>query len=269
MRARNFKGFAAASKATHFRRATACPAHLENAPRLLPQGLNILVVEDHAGLVANLFDWFEPRGHHLDAAPDGLTGLQLVEHNHYDALIVDWMLPRLDGPSLVRKIREELRLDLPILMLTARHSIEDKLGGFQAGIDDYLTKPFQLAELEVRVQSMVVRHRGQRVQAELRVADLWFDLRAQRVGRGDRELSLFPAGRRLLFELMQASPSVVPRERLERALWGDAPPDADLLRSHIYELRQAIDAAFEHKLIQTVPRIGYRLCAQSPSTHHP
>ena len=220
MRARNFKGFAAASKATHFRRATACPAHLENAPRLLPQGLNILVVEDHAGLVANLFDWFEPRGHHLDAAPDGLTGLQLVEHNHYDALIVDWMLPR-------------------------------------------------LAELEVRVQSMVVRHRGQRVQAELRVADLWFDLRAQRVGRGDRELSLFPAGRRLLFELMQASPSVVPRERLERALWGDAPPDADLLRSHIYELRQAIDAAFEHKLIQTVPRIGYRLCAQSPSTHHP
>ena len=233
---------------------------------MLKQALNILVVEDHAGLVANLFDWFEPRGHHLDAAPDGLTGLQLVEHNDYDVLVVDWMLPRMDGPTLVRKIREELRRDVPILMLTARHSLDDKLNGFQAGIDDYLTKPFQLAELEVRLQSLVLRHRGQRVQSELRVADLWFDLKTQRVGRGDQELSLFPAGRRLLFELMQASPSVVPRERLEKALWGDAPPDADLLRSHIYELRQAVDAPFPNKLIQTVPRIGYRLSqATAPS----
>ncbi|KAF1692149.1 response regulator transcription factor [Pseudoxanthomonas koreensis] len=222
--------------------------------------MRILVVEDNRSLVANLFEYFEARGHVLDAAPDGLTGLHLAVTHAFDAIVLDWMLPRMDGPDVLRKLREA-GIEAPVLMLTARDELPDKIAGFRAGADDYLTKPFELPELEVRLEALLARAGGRRKGRILQVADLKLDMATLEATRRGQSLHLFPAGRRLLEELMQASPGAVTRQRLEFALWGDSPPDGDMLRSHIYELRRSVDGPFEEKLIQTIPRIGYRLAA--------
>lgn len=228
--------------------------------------MRLLVIEDNRNLVANLFAYFEARGHVLDAAPDGITGLHLALTKPYDALILDWMLPRMDGPEVLRKLRNEGLSDLPVIMLTARDELPDKLQGFRAGADDYLTKPFDLPELEVRLESLQARVVGRGRSRVLSVEDLRLDLSTLEATRVGTPVHLFPAGRKLLEVLMRASPAVVSREQLEFALWGDDPPDGDMLRSHIYELRREIDGPFEVKLIHTVPRAGYRLARlSSPS----
>lgn len=221
--------------------------------------MRLLVIEDNRNLVANLFAYFEARGHVLDAAPDGITGLHLALTQPYDALILDWMLPRMDGPEVLRKLRNEGESDMPVIMLTARDELPDKLEGFRAGADDYLTKPFDLPELEARLESLQTRIQGRSRSRVLEVEDLRLDLATLEAARGGQPVHLFPAGRKLLVALMRASPAVVSREQLERTLWGDEPPDGDMLRSHIYELRREVDGPFAVKLIQTVPRVGYRL----------
>ena len=120
--------------------------------------MRLLVIEDNRNLVANLFQYFEARGHVLDAAPDGITGLHLALTQHYDALVLDWMLPRMDGPEVLRRLRDEGDSDLPVIMLTARDELPDKLADFRAGADDYLTKPFDLEELfaQEHVEAMEV-----------------------------------------------------------------------------------------------------------------
>ncbi|MCW5580217.1 MAG: response regulator transcription factor [Luteimonas sp.] len=219
--------------------------------------MRLLVVEDNRGLVGNLFEYFEPRGHQLDAAPDGLVGLHLAATQDYDAIILDWMLPRLDGVALLRKLREH-GVGAPVIMLTARDELPDKLTGFRAGADDYLTKPFALPELEVRLEALQARTRDHRPRV-LRVHDLELDLDTLEAHRGGTPVHLYPAGRKLLQTLMQASPAAVTRRQLEHALWGDDPPDHDMLRSHVYELRRSVDGRFPVKLIRTLPRVGYRL----------
>jgi DNA-binding response OmpR family regulator len=223
--------------------------------------MRILIVEDNRRLVANLFEFFEPRGHTLDAAPDGPTGLHLAAHSHYDVVVLDWMLPRMDGPELLRRLRHETQSDVPVIMLTARNELPDKIAGFRAGADDYLTKPFDLDELEVRLEALVGRARGRALATTVRVGDLSLDLASLDVVRDGQTIHLYPACRTLLRVLMQASPAAVTRERLEEALWGDDPPSGDLLRSHIYDLRRAIDAPFARKLLHTLPRVGYRIAA--------
>jgi DNA-binding response OmpR family regulator len=221
--------------------------------------MRLLVIEDNRNLVANLFEYFEARGHVLDAAPDGVTGLHLASTQAYDAVVLDWMLPGLDGPEVMRRLREEHGRDTPVIMLTARDDLPDKIAGFRAGADDYLTKPFALPELEVRLEALAARAGGRNRKRVLEVADLRLDLATLEATRAGRLLHLFPAGRKLLEVLMQASPAAVTRERLEYALWGDEPPDGDMLRSHVYELRRSVDAPFQVKLIQTLPRVGYRI----------
>ena len=222
--------------------------------------MRILVVEDNRSLVANLFDYFEALGHTLDAAPDGPTGYHLASTQPYDVVILDWMLPREDGREVLRRLRNEANCSVPVLMLTARDELPDKIAGFRAGADDYLTKPFALPELEVRLEALVARASGRGRTRVLQVGDLRCDLRTLEVTRQGVVLHLFPACRKLLEVLMQASPAAVTRERLEHALWGDDPPDGDALRSHIYDLRRAVDGPFSEKLIQTLPRVGYRIC---------
>ncbi len=225
--------------------------------------MRLLIVEDNRSLVANLFEYFEVRGHQLDAAPDGVTGLHLASTHEYDAIVLDWMLPRLDGRSLLQRLRQEAGRDTPVIMLTARDELPDKLAGFRAGADDYLTKPFALPELEARLEALLARARGLGRQRVLQVADLTLDLATLEVVRAGRPLHLYPACRKLLEVLMRAAPAVVSRARLEQALWGDSPPDGDLLRSHMYELRRAVDGPFEPKLIQTLPKVGYRIAEQA------
>ena len=223
--------------------------------------MRLLVIEDNRSLVANLFDYFEARGHSLDAAPDGVTGLHLASTQVYDAVILDWMLPRMDGREVLRKLRQTHGREVPVVMLTARDELPDKIAGFRAGADDYLTKPFELPELEVRIEAVLARS-GHGRSRLLQVGDLRLDLATLEASRAGQPLHLYPACRKLLEVLMQASPAAVTRDRLEYALWGDSPPDGDMLRSHIYELRRSVDGPFAEKLIQTLPRVGYRL-AQS------
>lgn len=221
--------------------------------------MRLLVIEDNRQLVANLFDYFEARGHVLDAAPDGVVGLHLATTQDYDAVVLDWMLPRVDGPEVLRRLRREHGSDLPVLMLTARDELPDKIAGFRAGADDYLTKPFALPELEVRLEALVARAGGRVGRRRLQVADLVLDLATLEARRGGCRLHLYPAGRKVLEVLMKASPAAVTRDQLEYVLWGDDRPSGDMLRSHIYELRQAVDGPFPVKLIQTLPRVGYRI----------
>ena len=229
--------------------------------------MRLLVIEDNRQLVANLFEYFEARGHVLDVAPDGVTGLHLAATQSYDALILDWMLPRMEGPDVLRRLRIEHGSEVPVIMLTARDELPDKIAGFRAGADDYLTKPFALPELEVRREALRVRAQGRNPRKVLEVADLTLDLATLEAQRDGQALHLYPACRKLLEVLMRASPAAVTRQQLEFALWGDELPDGDLLRSHIYELRRSVDGPFQHKLIHTLPRVGYRLGAPATEGH--
>jgi DNA-binding response OmpR family regulator len=216
----------------------------------------ILVVENDADVVANLDACFEIRGYSVDVARDGRTGLQLALDESYDVIVVGWSPPHLEGTRLLRQLRDS-GAAVPALMLSARHELRDKLAAFHAGADDYLTKPFAVAELEVRLDALVARATGR--QRTLQVRDLHFNLATQDVTRAGETLQLRSAPRKLLELLMRHSPTVVRRSRLEAVLWGEDPPDGDVLRTHIYDLRKSVDGPYDVKLMETLPKIGYRI----------
>jgi DNA-binding response OmpR family regulator len=220
--------------------------------------MRILVVEDHRDIAENIGDYLGPKGHEIDYAADGVTGLHLAVTNDYDVIVLDLALPGLGGIEVCRKIREEAKKSTPVLMLTARDQLESKVQGFAAGADDYLVKPFALKELEIRLEALRRRSRGDPSRV-LKVADLEFDLDTQIVKRAGRRLDLNPSLRTLLEVLMRNTHRVVRRTELEAALWGDDPPDGDVLRAHIYSLRSSIDRMFPRKLVHTVHGMGYRL----------
>jgi DNA-binding response OmpR family regulator len=226
---------------------------------------SLLLIEDHRDIAESILDFLELRGYEVDYAADGVTGLHLAVTNTYDVIVLDVMLPGIDGLTVCRKIREEARRDTPILMLTARDTLEDKITGLDAGADDYLVKPFEIRELEARLRSMVRRHRGATARELHTIGDLTLDLATLKVTRAGRALSLTPIGLKLLTMLARASPRVVSRNDLEREVWGDVPPDSDALRSHLYSLRKAIDRPFDHPLLHTVAAAGYRLADDASS----
>jgi DNA-binding response OmpR family regulator len=220
--------------------------------------LRILIVEDNIDIAENIADYFELQGHVTDYAMDGIGGLHLALTQEYDAIILDIMLPGMDGLTFCRKLRKEGEKVTPVLMLTARDTLDDKLEGFDAGADDYLVKPFELEELSARIQALVRRSDHARKKL-LRIGDLEMDLGKMQVHRAGRPLELNRAGIKILTMLMQASPNVVSRKEIEHALWSDMPPVSDALRSHIYSLRRAIDKPFKYSLLETVHGVGYRL----------
>jgi DNA-binding response OmpR family regulator len=221
--------------------------------------MRVLVIEDHTDIAENIGDYLEPKGHVLDYAADGVTGLHLALTNDFDAIVLDWMLPAMDGPTVCRKLREDGNKDTPVLMLTARDQLDDKLQGFDAGADDYLVKPFAMRELEVRLNALHRRDKGRIASRLLQVADLEYEPDTATVRRGGRRLDLNPSMRTLLGLLMANTHRVVSRRELEEALWGDSAPDSDILRAHIYALRAVIDKPFERRLLHTVHGVGYRL----------
>jgi len=220
--------------------------------------MRILIIEDNSDLAANIYDYLEAKGHTLDAAADGVTGLHLAVVNEYDAIVLDIMLPGINGLDVCRKLREEAGKQTPVLMLTARDTLNDKLAGFEMGADDYLVKPFELQELEVRLLALQ-RRQSAAPAKKLSVADLSFDVDTLTVKRQDKTIGLTPTGLKILELLMSKSPHVVSRRDIERTLWGDAPPDSDAIRSHMHTLRAAIDHPFKKPLIHTVHGIGFRL----------
>jgi DNA-binding response OmpR family regulator len=165
----------------------------------------------------------------------------------------------MDGIEVCKKLREEARKSTPVLMLTARDTLDEKLNGLSVGADDYLTKPFAIQELEARLRALIRRERRQVGGEVLKVADLVLDPASLRVTRGGTELQLSPIGLRLLTILMRESPRVVSRQEIEREIWGNGLPDSDTLRSHLYNLRKTIDKPFDKQLLHTVQSAGYRV----------
>jgi DNA-binding response OmpR family regulator len=220
--------------------------------------MRILVVEDNRDILANVLDYLALKGYSVDCAQDGLSGLHLAATEHYDLIVLDIMLPGMDGYQLCKRLREDARRDTPIIMLTARDALDDRLQGLNAGADDYLLKPFALSELVARIEAILRRSQGSR-KRQLQVGELVYDLDTLHISRAGQALKLNPLGLKLLAVLMQKSPAVVRREALEDALWGDDCPDSDSLRSHIHQLRQVLDKPFARPLLHTVHGIGYRL----------
>ena len=219
----------------------------------------VLLIEDHHDIAAMVCDHLEYRGYEVDYAADGVTGLHLASTGEFDAIILDLMLPGIDGLDICRKYRTEAGGTAPILMLTARDTLEDKVAGLDAGADDYLVKPFELEELDARLRALMRRAGGELTPSVLRVADLEFDTGTLQARRAGQPVTLTPINRKLLLALMKASPRVISRRALEQEAWGDITPDSDALRSHLYTLRKAIDKPFDTPLLQTVQGTGYRL----------
>ena len=220
--------------------------------------MRLLVIEDNRDIAANLGDYLEDRGHTVDYAADGVTGLHLAVVNDFDAIVLDLNLPGIDGIEVCRKLRTEARKQTPVLMLTARDSLDSKLAGFDSGADDYLVKPFALQEVEARLQ-VLARRVKTHAPRTLSIADLEYNLDTLEVRRGGESIQLNPTALKILQALMEASPSVVTRNELETKVWGEELPDSDSLRVHIHGLRAAIDKPFPSTLIQTRHGIGYRI----------
>jgi DNA-binding response OmpR family regulator len=221
--------------------------------------MRILVIEDNHDLAANLCEYLEDRGHLVDAAGDGLSGLNLALHNSYDAIVLDIMLPGMDGITVCRTLREEADRVTPVLMLTARDSVEDRVTGLECGADDYVIKPFALREVDARLHALVRRASARGQSRCLEVADLSFDTGTLKIRRGSRSIELPPIPMRILEILMKHSPRVLSRGDIESEIWGNTPPDSDSLRAHMHVLRASIDHPGETPLLQTVRGRGYRL----------
>ena len=223
------------------------------------QNVRVLLVEDHRDLAETVIDFLAVMGLTVDYAADGMTGLHLASRERFDVVVLDVMLPGMDGLTLCRRFREEQGQSTPLIMMTARDELADKLAGFESGADDYLVKPFDLPELVARIASLVRRDQGRVAPKSLAVADLTLDTGSRVAKRGPHTLSLTPTGFTILQTLLERSPSLVSREELEQTLWGDEPPASDTLRSQIYKLRKTVDKPFARPLIHTVPGAGYRL----------
>jgi DNA-binding response OmpR family regulator len=227
---------------------------------------SVLLIEDHADIAEMVGAYLENRDYIIDYAADGITGLHLAVSNQYDAIILDLMLPGMDGLEVCQKIREDAKSDVPIIMLTARDTLDDKISGLDKGADDYLIKPFAIQELEARLRSLIRRYTGDIKKEIITVGELSIDTSTLKVQRGDKELAITPIGLKILSVLMRASPAVVSRRELERQVWGDILPDSDTLRSHLYNLRKIVDKPFEKKILLTVQGNGFKIIDSNEST---
>ena len=221
---------------------------------------HLLMIEDDQRLADMVVTYLGNNGLSVAHCPDATSGLQQLQRQPLpDLLILDLMLPDLDGLEVCRRLREAARKSTPILMLTARDTLDEKLTGLSSGADDYLTKPFAIQELEARLRVLIRRERRQVGSEVLKVGDLVLDPASLRATRGGTELLLSPIGLKLLTILMRESPRVVSRQEIEREIWGNSLPDSDTLRSHLYNLRKVIDKPFDKQLLHTVQSAGYRI----------
>lgn len=221
--------------------------------------LRVLIIEDNADLAANIGDFLEDKGHIIDYALDGLSGLHLALTLPFDVIILDIILPGIDGMTLCRRFREDAEKSNPILMLTAKDTIEDKLEGFDAGADDYLVKPFVLEELEARLMALTRRPDHHKASKIFESGPIRLDIGQQKVTVNGNPVKMTPTCFCILEELMRRTPEVVTRNDLKARLWGDWEPASDSLRTHIYAIRKAVDTKGEMSCIETITGIGFRL----------
>ncbi|NYE25864.1 response regulator transcription factor [Pigmentiphaga litoralis] len=222
---------------------------------LLPR---VLIIEDDLTISANLCAFMEAKGFSVDVAYDGASALYRLGADSFDAILLDIGLPGLDGITVLRRLRTELRLATPVLLVTARDELSDKLDAFSHGADDYVTKPYALAEVEARLRALLNRASGVVANPVREFGRLAFDARTRSVKVAGKPVKLTPKGSRIVEVLIRDPGRVVPRSELESALWGDDVPERDALRSQIHLLRKALaDAGFDG--LDTVHGVGYRL----------
>jgi DNA-binding response OmpR family regulator len=222
--------------------------------------IKVLVVEDDFTIAGNLLEFLAMRGHRADVAYDGPSAIGRLGAESWDAIVLDIGLPRADGFEVLHHLRQQLLLATPTLILTARGELDAKIRGFQLGADDYLQKPFALAEVEVRLQALHRRASGGVVAQTSVAGNLQLDRRTRQVSVAGRSLKLMPRSMQLLERLIREPGEVVQREELERLLWPDGDPPPDALRGQVYLLRRALsDAGYGG--LETVHAVGYRLKA--------
>ena len=221
--------------------------------------MRVLVVEDDRTIVELVADGLKKEGFSVDVARTGLEGFHLASIGAYDVAVVDIMLPRLSGLELVEELRRQNNLT-PVLMLSARNSVDDRVKGLAAGGDDYLTKPFAFAELVARIQALARRANAVSAPMILTAGDLTMDLARRRVIRGGREIDLQPREFALLECLVRNKGRLVSRPMIMDMVWGyDFDPRTNVVESRISRLREKVDEGFPVKLIRTVRGAGYLL----------
>jgi DNA-binding response OmpR family regulator len=224
--------------------------------------MRVLIVEDERAMAELLKKGLEEENHRAALAFDGVQGLELARTYEFDAIVLDLMLPRVDGFEVARRLRQAGN-ETPILILTARDSVPDIVKGLDLGADDYLTKPFSFEEFLARLRTVARRGSAPRPTC-LRVADLTLDLASRQALRGRREIRLSPTEYRLLELLMRRAGRVVTRTAIVEAVWGlENDVEENTLDAFVRLLRGKVDKGFSPKLIQTVRGIGYCLRADS------
>jgi DNA-binding response OmpR family regulator len=219
---------------------------------------HVLLVEDDRTIAANLIEFLESIGHHVDVAHHGAAAIARLESETFDVIVLDLGLPRTDGLEVLRHLRSVLGLSTPVLVLTARDQLVSKLDCFEAGADDYLTKPFAMAEVAMRLVALHRRAVGAVGHEVMRCGPLVLDRRRHEVRVGANPVRLMPRSFLLLEALLRDPGRVVPRSELERVLWSADPPEGDALRSQVHLLRRALaQAGFDG--LETVHGIGYRV----------
>ena len=227
----------------------------------------LLIVEDDRDLASNLIDFLEPHGYLIDYAADGQEALARLSVGGHDLIILDLMLPGIDGMTLCSHVRNELHSRVPIVMLTAKDGIDTKISAFDIGADDYVVKPASLREIHVRVRALLNRANREADPSaaassdcqKLSVGDLRLDTGTMKVERAGTVIALPPVPTRILALLMRHSPNVVHRLAIHRELWGEERSDTHAIVVHMHTLRSAIDKPFDRQLIHTVRGFGYRI----------
>lgn len=225
--------------------------------------MRILLVEDDLKIASFIVKGLKAAGFAVDHATDGEDGLHMAMTEPYDTAIIDIMLPKLDGLSLIAKIRKE-RINTPIIILSARASIDDRVKGLERGSDDYLTKPFSFSELLARVQALIRRASGASEPTRLEVGDISMNLLTREVVRGGKRIELQPLEFSLLEYLMRNAEKVVSKTMIMEHVWDyNFDPQTNVVEARISRLRDKIDKEFPTKLIHTVRGVGYVLKEQA------
>lgn len=221
--------------------------------------MRILLVEDDLKIASFIIKGLKAAGYAVDHAADGETGLDRALTEPYDTAIIDIMLPKVDGLSLIEKMRKE-KIQTPVIILSAKDSIDDRVKGLQTGGDDYLTKPFAFSELLARVQALIRRASGLSEPIRLTVGDLSVNLLTREVTREGKKIELQPIEFSLLEYLMRSAGRVVSKTMIMEHVWNyNFDPQTNVVEARIYRLRDKIDRIFKRKLIHTIRGVGYVL----------
>jgi DNA-binding response OmpR family regulator len=224
-------------------------------------GQRLLLVEDDLEMAESIGDFLERRGWRVEHARNGALALHLAAAERFAVVVLDRAMPALDGLGVCRVLRAGPSAAVPILMLTAADSLQERLEGFDAGADDYLVKPFAPAELHARLTALVRRSEAGPTGGDrlLRCAELELDPATREVRHAGRRVALTNMGFAILEILLRRTPAVVPRAEIEEKLWGDEPPGSDALRSHVFALRTALEDVGGATLLRTHRGVGFQI----------